>query len=147
MARKRKIQEMRVIEIQSYLKGIVDFGGDDWHPTKEQWETILGLIMNIKEEEPIQMIREVVNAGSQQYRQPETQQVVVTESKIDGVTLDEDGKPVYEPINNGSRQLDLRKVQERKGAAKIAEGGQVASSGVTIVTRNKEADDTESDFA
>ena len=51
----------------------------------------------------------------------------------------------YVPVNNMAR-TDMRTIIPKPGASKVAGGGQVASSGVTIVTPNKEANDTKSDF-
>lgn len=147
MARKKKIEKMRVIELQSYLKGIVAFSGDDWVPSKEQWDMIYELIMNVKDEEPVEVLREV--AQQQQYPDQRTQQPMTRHPQapvqIEESTLDQTGQQ-FEPIVPNAPQQDLRKVIPKQGASKVAGGGQVPSSGVTIVTGNKEADETESDF-
>ena len=149
MANKKKKGGMRVIELQSYLRGIVDFSGDDWHPTKEQWNNILNLIWNIKEEEPKEVVREVVNVGAQamqpMVRHPQGP-IEIHDSSL-SVDAGQPNQPAqqFEPIN-GTRKQDMRKVLPKAGAVKVASDKRVSSSGITIVTNNKEADDTASDF-
>ena len=155
--RKKKVDKMSVEQLQSYLKGIVDISDDDWHPTKAQWDNILELIMNVKEPEPVEVVREVVQQTQphqqQPYHphQPHQQQPhmgqgpVIAPSSMDTAAGGGQPQQEYAPAGSAPKQ-DLRKQQEKQGAAKVAEGGQVKSSGVTIVTRNKEAEDTESDF-
>ena len=140
---KNKNKKMRVIELQSYINGIVDISGEDWYPNKEQWNSILLLIQNIKPEPVVEVVREVSNTNSPQYQsrqQPQQpQQNIIQQSSV----LDSEK---FEPINERSNRTDMRTIKERQGNPMVAAGGKVASSGMTIITPNKEAGDTKSDF-
>ena len=149
MARKKKVEPMTVTEFQSYLKGIIEFSEEGWSPNKDQWDKIYEHIIKLKPDTvgsaPVQSTTQPTQQG-QQHRQVEpAQQVqpVIQESLITSVS----GAPNEQYASETpAPKVDMRKSLTRPGASKVAEGGQVPSSGVTVVTPNKEADDQSSDF-
>ena len=138
--RKKKAKELTVPQLKAYIDSIFDFNGADFVPDKAQWKKIVEIIENLKEPEPIvqqmQPQYQPYPGGSGQAPM-QHQQPTIVESSLDGAPKQE--VPIHE-------RTDMRKQQVRQGAAKVAEGGQVPSSGVTIVTPNKEEGDTTSDF-
>lgn len=54
----RPLQPMSLTEFRAKLEGIEMFQGDDWCPTKEQWDLIRKMINFIEEEEPEVVYRE-----------------------------------------------------------------------------------------
>lgn len=150
MARKKKVQEMTVSGFQSYLQGIVDFSGNGWHPTEEQWSQIYDLIQNLKTEVITVSGSDNVQPHQQGHRQQQNNAEMITSttpSNLDGGAVNGTGDEPFTPVSS-MRKQDMRNptMIPKPGASKVAGGGQVASSGVTVVTPNKEADDVTSDF-
>ena len=155
MARTKKPEPMTVVEFKSYLQGIIDFSGADWSPNKAQWKKIYDIIQNLKDPEP------VVMQGRVQQQQPLQQplrQIDPNRPVITGTTPQQGEVIVQESSLNPQAPAgqvpagpalppdDMRKQMVKPGASKVAPNGQAVSSGVTIVTGHKEADETESDF-
>lgn len=48
----RNKKEWSISEFQMWLHGAFSLQGEDWLPNAEQWETIVGIIYKLKDEEP-----------------------------------------------------------------------------------------------
>ena len=140
MPRRKKPDPMTVVEFKSYLQGIIDFSGDDWAPNKTQWKKIYDIIQELKEPEPVVAAPAPVVERSPLLNGGQGHATQMEPTIVESSMTPRQEVPAHE-------RTDIRKPgMTRPGAAKVAEGGQVASSGVTIVTPNKEEGDTTSDF-
>lgn len=149
MARK-KVKKVTVSELQSYIKGAIEFNEENWHPDKKQWDKIVEMIMNIKEEPPIQVVRNsnnqtVQNAQGNQNNPPAQSGSILEEAKpaeaVDQLHNDPSANPNYVP----PPKTDMRRITvEKSGDVTRDPNTNVLSSGNKVKTPN--VDTSEQDY-
>lgn len=136
MARKRRTKKVTVAELQSYIEGAIEFNEDDWCPDKKQWDKLVDMIMNIKEEEP-KVVYESVNHNTTRpgYPPHDVGGEMPVESHIDSV-LDENGNTLeYEPSRKSPPKMDMRKIKTSKTGPETRDPNSGAvQSGITVKT-------------
>ena len=146
MARKRK--EIKTIaELKTYIEGAVEFNPEEWAPSKEQWDMIVEMIMNI-EEEPV--IQQVVAAPTGPIHRGGTGEAPVSvqqgPSMMSSTLEDADNPPVMEdrapPMDasqNAAARPRVEMTSEMTGEKDPSTG--VVPSGIKVKTPNVDTSD------
>lgn len=72
MAGKKRAKKVTISEMQSYVQALLDFMDEDWTPDKDQWKSLVEMVMNLKEE-PTKTVEKIVEVPVQQPMQQHTQ--------------------------------------------------------------------------
>ena len=137
--RKKPVQKVTVSELQSYIKGAIEFNPDDWHPDKPQWDKIVEMIMNIKKDD-VKTVEKVVEIKSQTGSP-------VPARRVQGSSMDvppassgntEFQPPVERPVKEEVRATDAPKLQVQKTMVDPSDRDEngVPKSGISIKTPN-----------
>lgn len=71
MAKKKIKNELSISEFKSWISGIEEMSGDDWHPNKQQWDKIRAKIELLSETvEDDTTVNNSTVQSFQQYQQP-----------------------------------------------------------------------------
>lgn len=147
MARK-KVKKVTVKELQSYIQGAIEFNDDGWCPDKSQWDKIVEMIMNIKEEK-VEVRTEVAappppppampantNHSEYEVRPVRAQQGSLSQTEV-----------APAPDRPPAPPTDMRRLQvEKTGAVRKDESSGVVSSGIKVKTPHVDAGDYASPF-
>lgn len=98
--RKKKAEKVTVPQLQSYIKGAIEFNADDWHPDKKQWDKIVEMIMNLKDE--VRTVEKVVEKpvpqrGGQPARAPSGQSPRIEGSSLELASSNEGNATEFQP--------------------------------------------------
>jgi hypothetical protein len=145
MARK-KVKKVTVKELQSYIQGAIEFNEDNWCPDKAQWDKIVEMIMNIKEEK-VEVRTEVAappppampantNHPEHEIRPVRAQQGSLSQTEV-----------APAPDRPSAPPTDMRRLQvEKTGAVRKDESSGVVSSGIKVKTPHLSEGDYASPF-
>jgi hypothetical protein len=134
MPRKKRVKKVTVTELQSYIKGAIEFNADDWCPNKTQWDKIVEMLMNLKSDDPRSGVvngsewrgtpsggEDTTSSGAEIHRQTsETESNMYVEYAGDDF--------LHSDKDEGPTKLDMRKVNvETSGPIGRDERGVVTS--------------------
>lgn len=130
-ARKKKTtQKVTVNELQSYIKGAIEFNEDDWHPDKRQWDKIVEMIMNIKQD----VVEKVVEKQASTVRTQQNPKSLAASSmdggQVSGNPQISEYRGPRQPVKaTNAQSLEVQKI----GDGGVDENGK-PSSGISIKT-------------
>ena len=131
MTRKKRVKKVTIAELRSYVQGAIDLNDDGWHPDKGQWDKIVDMIMNVKEEPP--KVERVVEQVPAQQPMQAAQLPQGAASNLTGQLAPPAGRP---------SKIDLRAESnyrtERVGVPESQDGTSVTRSGIKVKTPNIE---------
>lgn len=147
MANKRKrTKKVTVKELQSYIQGAIEFNDDGWFPDKSQWDKIVDMIMNIKEETV--EVRTEVQAPPPPEMPPNVsyrEHDVAPVRRASGSLADT--PPVQEYERAPAPKTDMRKLQvEQVGTPQKDPQTGAVSSGIKVKTPHLSDDNYASPF-